>query len=119
MERLTARCSTILISVGGQTRVYHSVEEIPDKLRERLLETTRGLNAATILIADRGGREEILKAVRQARDDRYSRLARVLASARPGPQADRSRWLALAAGAGRILLLGCLAYAFWALCTLR
>ena len=63
MERLTVKTSTIFISVGSRTKVYRSVDEVPPKLRRKLQETTTGLNAATILIADRKGREEIVRAL--------------------------------------------------------
>ena len=63
MERLTVKTSTIFISVGSRTQVYRSVDEVPPKLRRKLQETTTGINAATILIADRKGREEIVKAL--------------------------------------------------------
>ena len=63
MDRLTVKTSTIFISVGSKTKVYRSVDEVPPKLRRKLQESTTGLNAATILIADRKGREEIVKAL--------------------------------------------------------
>lgn len=64
MDRLTVKTSTIFISVGAKTKVYRSVDDVPPKLRRKLQESTTGLNAATILIADRNGREEIVKALR-------------------------------------------------------
>jgi hypothetical protein len=63
MDRLTVKTSTIFISVGAKTRVYRSVDDVPPKLRRKLQESTTGINAATILIADRKGREEIVKAL--------------------------------------------------------
>jgi hypothetical protein len=57
--------STVLISADGADRVYRSVEEVPTRLRNRLLKTTNGANSATILIADRKGRKEIDKAMRK------------------------------------------------------
>jgi hypothetical protein len=57
--------SAVLISTGGAERVYRSVEEVPVRLRNRLLKTTNGVNSATILIADRKGRKEIDKAMRK------------------------------------------------------
>lgn len=63
MARLTLKSSTIFISVGGETKVYRSVDEVPAAARKKLRESTNGLNAATILIADRKGREEIVKAI--------------------------------------------------------
>ena len=56
--------SSVLISTSGTERVYRSVEEVPAALRTRLLKSTNGANSATILIADRRGRKEIAKAMR-------------------------------------------------------
>ena len=57
--------STVLISTERADRVYRSVDEVPQRLRNRLLKTTHGANSATILIADRKGRKEIDKAMRK------------------------------------------------------
>jgi len=43
--------------------VYRSVKDVPPPLRRKLLKSTNGLNSATILIADRRGREEIARAI--------------------------------------------------------
>jgi hypothetical protein len=58
------KTSTILISAGEMQSVYRSVEEVPDSLKQQLLRSTNGLNSATIVIADREGRKEIAKAIR-------------------------------------------------------
>ena len=58
------KTSTILISSGESQTVYRSVEEVPDSLKRQLLRSTNGLNSATIVIADRQGRKEIAKAIR-------------------------------------------------------
>jgi hypothetical protein len=63
MTKLTAKSSTIFIATAGRTDVYHSLEEVPPTLRGKLQETTRGVNSATILIADKGGREELVRAL--------------------------------------------------------
>jgi hypothetical protein len=63
MAQLTARTSTIFIATNDETRVYRSVEDVPAGLRQKLLECTRGLNSATILIADKQGREELVRAL--------------------------------------------------------
>jgi hypothetical protein len=57
--------STVLISTVRSDRVYRSVDDVPARLRSRLLKTTNGANSATILIADRKGRKEIDKAMRK------------------------------------------------------
>jgi hypothetical protein len=58
------KTSTILISSGEKQNVYRSVEEVPDSLKQQLVRSTSGLNSATIVIADREGRKEIAKAIR-------------------------------------------------------
>ena len=63
MAQLTARTSTIFIGTSDDTRVYRSVEDVPLPLRQKLLECTRGINSATILIADKQGREELVRAL--------------------------------------------------------
>ena len=63
MAILTARSSMIFIATGDRTRVYHSVDDVPAKLKRKLQESTQGLNSATIVIADKRGREELVRAV--------------------------------------------------------
>ncbi len=118
MERLTTKCSTILIAVGDQTQVYHSIEDIPGELRERLLASTRGDSAATILIADRGGREEILRTIRRSRMNHYERLAAAMAASPPPRQwqRPRHRWLP---GAARLLLALSAGALLWLAVSLR
>jgi hypothetical protein len=55
------KTATILISTSEAQGVYRSIEEVPALLRSRLLESTNGQNSATILIADRKGREQIAR----------------------------------------------------------
>jgi class 3 adenylate cyclase len=61
----TFQTSTVLISARGSERVYRSVDDVPKRLRTRLLKSTNGANSATILIADRRGRNEISRAMRK------------------------------------------------------
>ena len=58
------KTSIILISTGGTDSVYRSVEEVPGPLRRKLYQSTSGIHSATIVIADREGRKEIAKAIR-------------------------------------------------------
>jgi hypothetical protein len=85
MERLTVKTSTIFIAKRGQTRVYHSMDEVPSTLRKELEESTNSFNSATILIADRRGRAEIVRALNGLPSSLRSRLASSLAPA-PQPQ---------------------------------
>jgi hypothetical protein len=71
---VTLKTSTIYIAVGAKTRVYRSVSEVPVDLRRKLVESTSGGNSTTILIADRRGRQEILKAIRQEPSQVTTRL---------------------------------------------
>ena len=63
MPQLTIKTSTIFISKGKKTQVYHSVSEVPAPLREEMERSTNSIQSATILIADRKGREEIVRAL--------------------------------------------------------
>ena len=85
MHRVTVKTSTIFIAKRGQTRVYRSVDEIPAKLRKELDESTNSFNSATILIADRRGREEILRALNGLPSGLRTRLASSLASKPTAP----------------------------------
>jgi hypothetical protein len=75
MQRVTVKTSTIFIAKGSKTRVYHSVQDVPPHLRKELEDSTNGFNSATILIADRRGRQEILRALNGFSSRLRSRLA--------------------------------------------
>src|ERR1700686_50666 len=87
MHRVTVKTSTIFIAKGDRTQVYHSVNEVPPRLRKELEESTNSFNSATILIADRRGREEIVKALNGMPSTLRSRLANSLT---PRPARDRA-----------------------------
>jgi len=87
MPQLTARSSTIFIAMGQKTRVYRSVEDIPPRLRRRLVESTQGLNSATILIADKRGRAELVRALQGHSTEVQCRLVDAMRSR----QADETR----------------------------
>jgi hypothetical protein len=57
------KTSTVLISVGDEEGSYRSVQEMPERLRRQLIETTHSANSGTILIADRAGKEQITQVV--------------------------------------------------------
>jgi hypothetical protein len=93
MHRVTVKTSTIFIAKGGKTNVYHSVNDVPPRLRKQLEESTNSFNSATILIADRRGREEILRALNGLPSGLRSRLASSLCPNPAGtPPAKRSPW---------------------------
>jgi hypothetical protein len=75
MNRVTMKTSTIFVSGKGGTQVYRSLKEVPPRLRKKLLESTSGANSGTILIADRSGRDEIVRAVQGLPSDVQTRVA--------------------------------------------
>ena len=87
----TFQTSTVLISSAGGERVYRSVDEVPPRLRTKLLKSTNGTNSATILIADRRGRKQIAAAMRRLPNARQRRLAGVLLGVES--VAERVTWL--------------------------
>ena len=74
MTKLTAKSSTIFIATGDRTDVYHSFNDVPPALRRKLQETTRGVNSASILIADKGGRAELVRALQGRSSNVHCRL---------------------------------------------
>jgi hypothetical protein len=63
MELPTLKCSTIYIATAEGTRVYRSASEIPPEVRQSLASNSRQMQSATLLIADRNGREELARAI--------------------------------------------------------
>jgi hypothetical protein len=80
----------ILISAGETDAVYRSVQEVPAALRRQLLKSTNGLNAATILIADRSGREEIARAIQNLPSRLRRRVRKPISNEPPASAAWRS-----------------------------
>jgi hypothetical protein len=86
MAQLTARSSTIFIATGRETRVYRSVEDVPPELRQKLVSCTRGINSATILIADKHGREELVRTLQGRPSDVECRLLESIRPSLPEPE---------------------------------
>ena len=83
--------STVLISTNGADLVYRSVDEVPARLRTKLLKSTNGTNSATILIADQRGRKEISKAMKNLPGPAQRRLMHSILGAEGAAQAIQ--WL--------------------------
>src|SRR6266446_10806795 len=83
--RGTFQTSTVLIASSGGDRVYRSVQEVPAPLRTQLLKSTNGANSATILIADRRGRHEIARAMRNLPAHAQRRLKQSILANPEGP----------------------------------
>ncbi len=53
------KTSTVLITIGGSDRIYRSIDEAPEHLRKRFEKAAMACDSASIVIADRVGREKI------------------------------------------------------------
>jgi hypothetical protein len=112
--------SAVLIAAEGAEMVYRSMDEVPNPLRTKLLKSTNSTNSATILIADRRGREEIVRVMR-SRGRSSGRAARrmpqgplrALLARKPGPQV--LAWLTPRGKMAILVVLLLLAVAFIAL----
>ena len=120
MPRVTLKSSTIFISVGDRTEVYRSVDEVPPSLRKKLEESTNGIHSATILIADRRGREEIMRAIRgSGKGDLKTRLTASLANETPEETIPVNPLLAWVREFAEILIPGALGFLTWFLFSLK
>jgi hypothetical protein len=81
MESGVMKTSAVLVACGDSRSVYSSLREVPEPLRQQVIESTSGRNSGTILIADRRGKEEIERAARS--DPSHPA---------PGLRAQRSAW---------------------------
>lgn len=99
----TFQVSTVLISAGGSDQVYRSVDDVPARLRTRLLKSTNSANSATILIADRRGRKEIARAMRKLPTQAQRRLMRSVLSGEPAAPAQT--WLTPAQRAAIMIMV--------------
>jgi len=115
MSRVTLKSSTIFISVGNKTEVYRSVNDVPPTLRKQLEQSTNGIHSATILIADRKGKEEIIRAIRGLPSSLRSRLG---ASFRKETEAEvkpRHRLARLWEDWAELVLPAAIGFAVWLL----
>ena len=119
MSRVTLKSSTIFISVGNKTEVYRSVEDVPPALRKKLEQSTNGINSATILIADRKGKEEIVRAIRGLPSSLRSRLTTSLRNEAKRETRGLTRWALLWQDWAEILLPAVIGLAVWLLFTLK
>lgn len=105
------KTSTILISSGGGIGVFRSVKEMPEPLRRRLMISTNGNNSATIVIADKRGREAISQAIRRLPSRNHRKM---LASFFPGTairldgfleRVNVSQWIGVTVAGGAAALI--------------
>lgn len=63
MPTSTFKTSTIFVSTGQRVRVYRSLADVPARLRKKLNANLSGPNSRTLIVADRGGREYLSRAL--------------------------------------------------------
>jgi hypothetical protein len=119
MSRVTLKSSTIFISVGNKTEVFRSVDDVPPPLRKKLEQSTNSINSATILIADRKGKEEIVRAIRGLPSSLRSRLSSSLRQEAKRETKAPNRWAALWQDWAEILLPAVIGLAVWLLFTAK
>lgn len=88
MDRTTVKSSTIFVAEGNTTQVFRSLDEMPPNLRRRLEKSTNGMHSATILIADRRGRDEIARALNGLPTDFQSKAAAQVSGRRKAAQRE-------------------------------
>jgi hypothetical protein len=115
MSRVTLKSSTIFISVGNKTEVYRSVNDVPPSLRKKLEQSTNGINSATILIADRKGKEEIVRAIRGLPSNLRSKLSTSLREDPPRVERTPIAWTSVLQDWAEFLLPAAIGFAVWLL----
>jgi len=116
MSRVTLKSSTIFISVGDKTEVYRSVADVPPPLRKKLEQSTNSINSATILIADRKGKEEIVRAIRGLPSNLRARISTAVREEAPrAEQKPALTWSRLWQDWAEFLLPAAIGVAVWLL----
>jgi hypothetical protein len=106
------KTSAVMISAAGEDGFYHSVQDVPERLRQELLRATASENAGTIVIADRAGKEQLTQIVSRRETAKAAagkpRVAGPKVSNTSGSAAPASSFLGLSwiVWAGAALLLG-------------
>lgn len=77
------KTSAVLIATAAESSFYRSVQDVPEPLRRRLIETTSSENSGMIVIADRAGKEQWTEIVAR-------REARETQAALPEPQPEEA-----------------------------
>ncbi len=101
------KTSTVMIGTGRENSVYRSVEDVPEPLRRKLIETTSGENSGMIVIADTAGRAQWTEivALREAREKQDAPEKQETSEDDPARQPRAFAGLSWVAWAGVLLFL--------------
>jgi hypothetical protein len=113
MDCGTLKSSTIFIATSKQTSVYRSVDEVPPKLRKKLAASTSSVNSATILIADRRGRDEVARLIRSLPSGMQAQLRESMGLGTSPLRSLKQSISFLFAGWGGVLISGALGLLAW------
>ncbi len=94
---MTLKLSTVYVAERGETKVFRSVEEVPPGMRRRLAQRRKTGAMATILIANRGGQEELrrrLKGLPSRVQPRVSLPTGAPQGAEPGEERAKAKFAA-------------------------
>lgn len=102
------KTSSVLIAADGENSFYRSMQEVPEPLRRKLIETTNSENSGMIVIADRAGKEQWTEVIahREAQAASSSSVETIpVATAAEPAQPQGFAGLSWAAWAGVLLFL--------------
>ena len=90
------KTSAVMIATGEESGFYDSMQEVPERLRKQLIESTASQNSGTIVIADRAGKEQLTQvlarreSVRRARQRESGSACQRTRSRAGAPQQNRN-----------------------------
>jgi hypothetical protein len=96
------KTSAVMIAAEGERGFYRSVQDVPEPLRTRLIETTSSPNSGIIVIADRAGKEQLTQVLarreagREGTEVTPDRSREAAVSESQLPSISRLPWLAWA-----------------------
>jgi hypothetical protein len=96
------KTSAVMIAAQGERGFYRSVQDVPEPLRTRLIETTTSPNSGIIVIADRAGKEQLTQVMarreagREGTEVTQDRSREAAVSDSQLPSISRLPWLAWA-----------------------
>lgn len=99
------KTSGVMIAAGEAHRFYRSVQDVPEPLRKQLIETTAGSNSGTILVADRGGREQLSRMMARREAAPRSSPASPQIESGAGPEESETSRVSWLAWCGFLLVL--------------
>ena len=70
------KTSSVMIAAGDEQSFYRSVQDVPEPLRSKLIESTHSANSGTIVIADRAGKDQITQVIARRENARERQSAR-------------------------------------------